>query len=111
MAKRKTIKCSKCDRKFSMAAHLARHLGTIHKRKANKRVAKKRTVSAKPKRKPGRPKTSAKKKAQRTRAKRVVARGRGTEGIGGIVADLRAYRNELESKLARVREALRTLGE
>ncbi len=27
---KKKFKCSKCDRSFSMAAHLARHMGTLH---------------------------------------------------------------------------------
>ena len=42
MAKRRRFKCAKCDRKFSMAAHLARHMSTIHaskKIKATKPVA------------------------------------------------------------------------
>ena len=30
MAKQKRIKCSKCDRRFSMQAHLARHMNTKH---------------------------------------------------------------------------------
>jgi hypothetical protein len=30
MAKQKRIKCSKCDRRFSMPAHLARHMNTLH---------------------------------------------------------------------------------
>jgi len=30
MAKQKRIKCSKCDRRFSMQAHLARHMNTMH---------------------------------------------------------------------------------
>jgi len=30
MAKQKTLKCSKCDRRFSMPAHLARHMNTMH---------------------------------------------------------------------------------
>lgn len=30
MAKRKTLKCPKCERRFSMRAHLARHLSTTH---------------------------------------------------------------------------------
>ncbi len=100
MAKRRTLKCSKCDRRFSMAAHLARHMNTIHK--------KKRAASAK--RKPGRPKGTAKKQVQRTRAKRVVARRSREHGVSRIFADLRAYRNELETKLRSVRKAMKALG-
>ena len=45
---KKKFKCSKCDRSFSMAAHLARHMSTLHaspkarKAKAAKAAAKKR---------------------------------------------------------------------
>jgi hypothetical protein len=30
MAKQKRLKCSMCDRRFSMPAHLARHMNTAH---------------------------------------------------------------------------------
>ena len=30
MAKQKRLKCSKCDRRFSMPAHLARHVKSAH---------------------------------------------------------------------------------
>ncbi len=59
---RKTFKCSKCDRSFKMAGHLARHLSATHgakkKRKTKtakraKRRGKKRTMK-----KAGRPKGS-----------------------------------------------------
>jgi uncharacterized C2H2 Zn-finger protein len=30
MAKQKRLKCSKCDRRFSMPAHLARHVNSAH---------------------------------------------------------------------------------
>ena len=49
---RKKFKCSKCDRSFSMAAHLARHVNTIHatgKRKANQRHGKKMLRLGRPK--------------------------------------------------------------
>jgi uncharacterized C2H2 Zn-finger protein len=39
MAKQKRLKCSKCDRRFSMPAHLARHVNSAHgsgKRKAGR---------------------------------------------------------------------------
>ena len=36
MAKQKTIKCPKCDRKFSMAAHLGRHVKSAHTPKAQR---------------------------------------------------------------------------
>src|SRR5262245_7360425 len=51
MALTKTIKCPKCNRKFSMPGHLARHMSAIHG------ISKKRKLksSAKRGRKPGRP--------------------------------------------------------
>ena len=55
---KKTFKCSKCDRSFSMAGHLGRHMsathGTKHRKKAVK-TAKRRSVRRKKKR-AGRPK-------------------------------------------------------
>ncbi len=40
---RKTFKCSKCDRSFKMAAHLARHASSAHgaKKKRKTKTAKK----------------------------------------------------------------------
>ena len=59
MAKRR-LKCPKCDRTFSMAAHLARHTSTAHATGARKALAKKRVTrgTAKTGRGPGRPKGS-----------------------------------------------------
>ena len=58
---KKTFKCSKCDRSFKMAGHLARHLSATHgakkKKKATakkaKRLGKKRAMK-----RAGRPKGS-----------------------------------------------------
>ena len=36
------FKCSKCDRSFSMAAHLGRHISTIHAAKTSKKTGKKK---------------------------------------------------------------------
>jgi len=33
----KTLKCPKCDRRFSLEAHVARHLNAMHGKKANTR--------------------------------------------------------------------------
>ena len=38
------FKCSKCDRTFSMAAHLARHTSTMHVSKAKKEAAKRKAA-------------------------------------------------------------------
>ncbi len=41
MMPRKVYKCSKCDRSFKMAAHLARHASSAHGAKKKTKVAKK----------------------------------------------------------------------
>ena len=60
---KKTFKCSKCDRSFKMAGHLARHLSATHGKKTKKKTktakkakrrGKKRTMK-----KAGRPKGSS----------------------------------------------------
>lgn len=58
MAKRKTIKCPKCDRKFSMQAHLTRHLSTHTRKKKTTKKAKRAGRRKKIARR-GRPKGSA----------------------------------------------------
>ncbi len=94
MAKGK-FQCSKCDRTFSMAAHLARHTSTIHATKARKKTAKKRTRKRKAKRKVGRPKGV--KKNVRRAARRPVARG-----TAGLIRQLQAHQRVLSAKHAEV---------
>ncbi len=56
---RKTFKCPKCDRSFSMAGHLGRHMSASHGRKKRKKAAKKakrRSAKRRKKRRAGRPK-------------------------------------------------------
>ena len=43
-AKARKFKCSKCDRTFSMAAHLARHQNTTHGAKPKRKIARKKTA-------------------------------------------------------------------
>ena len=84
MAKQRRFKCSKCDRKFSMAAHLARHMSTLH---ASKKVkATKRASGA-------------------TRAKR----GTGSD-LGGVLGSLKAYRDRLADRVQAIDGALAALG-
>ena len=59
MAEKKSLKCPKCPRTFSMAAHLARHLSSTH-------ASAKKKVAAKKKRK-----AKAARKAKRAGAKRL----------------------------------------
>ena len=111
MAKR--LKCPKCKRTFSMAAHLARHVSAIHGKKASKKLAKKK--SRKGKRRVGRPKGVAKKVG---RPKSRVAKRRKVAGRGAaqLRSRTQAYRRELlakrgalDSQLKGVDRAIRAL--
>ena len=44
MAKRRRFKCGKCDRLFSMAAHLARHVNMTHASKTSVKRRQKKVV-------------------------------------------------------------------
>ena len=57
---KKTFKCSKCDRSFKMAGHLAWHMQSMHGAKKKTRVAKKAKRRGKKRtmKKAGRPKGS-----------------------------------------------------
>ena len=100
MAK-KTLKCPKCDRMFSMQAHLARHVSAAHskkKKKAKKKTAKRRkktaakrkkkkaakrakkTVVRRKKKQPGRKKRTSSSKKR----KKKVGRPRGSGGRRGL---------------------------
>ncbi len=58
---KKSFKCSKCDRSFKMAGHLARHLSATHGMKKKKKATAKKAIRRGKKRtmkKAGRPKGS-----------------------------------------------------
>ncbi len=58
---KKSFKCSKCDRSFKMAGHLARHLSATHGKKTKKKATAKKAKRRGKKRtmkKAGRPKGS-----------------------------------------------------
>ena len=87
---RKTLKCSKCGRKFSMAAHLARHMSASHGRK---------------------------KKARRAKTKHRVGRPPGAGSAPRALRELRAYvrkltahRGALDAQIAVVERALDAVG-
>jgi len=94
-------KCPKCDRTFSMAGHLGRHMNTIHASKAAKKARKKRA--------------SVKRTARRRRAVRRVRRprqvaarstlqGMALEELGQLITAARA---EARRKMAALRKALK----
>ena len=109
MAK-KVFKCSKCTRTFSMPAHLARHMNTIHGRKGKKKVAKK--VAKRPaKRKVGRPKKRRVAKAA-PKAARPAASGvaRIVSQMKAYVASLNAQRAALDAEIGVVTKAMAAMG-
>ncbi len=80
---RKKFKCPRCERRFSMAAHLARHVNAIHKR------AKKKAAKGKPKaRRAGRP----------TRTKN--GRRRTNPNVAGLLSQVEAHHAELVAQRA-----------
>jgi hypothetical protein len=86
---RKPFKCSKCDRSFSMAAHLARHRNTMH-------APGRRAASAK----------KAKARATQQMANRLGVR-RGSSNLQGMSLDdlmnlIDAARAEARQRLAEV---------
>ncbi len=121
----KKLKCPKCERKFSMPAHLARHVSSIHgkkKRKKGKGVAKKRakkTAKKKPpkgKRRVGRPKGVAKKKVGRPKGSGTVRGKASGPGVAQLLLKMRecyhellAKRRALDSQLKALARAMKTL--
>jgi hypothetical protein len=92
----KKFKCPKCDRSFSMPAHLARHLNTIHgKKKGKKKVARKKRPKAKAKRKVRRPKRAAKKKVGRPRGRTAGRRKTAGTATSRLLSKMAAHRRGL----------------
>lgn len=81
---RKKFKCSRCDRSFSMAAHLARHMNTLHAPKG----AHRRPVG----RPPGRVAAS-------------------TGGAAHLVGGMQQYRDELMTNRDQIDRELSALGD
>ena len=80
---RKKFKCPKCDRSFSMAAHLARHTSTIH---GTKRKAKKAS-----KRKAGRRKKGSRRMGPPTSVERKFGvRNMSLDELGNLISAARA---------------------
>jgi hypothetical protein len=87
MARAKTgkFKCSKCDRTFSMAAHLARHQSTIHGAKSRKTSAKRRVA----------------KRAGRKMARRAMKRAPQSQAAP-LLQQMQAYHKDLLAQRAQV---------
>lgn len=112
---RATLKCSKCSRKFGMAAHLARHMSAIH------HVASARpNAAAKAKktgRRPGRPKGVRSKvavHAKRGNGRRIQFAG---DGPARVLHEMQAYHSalmtehtSLQARMDALTNAMATLG-
>jgi len=48
MALRKTLKCPKCNRRFSMPGHLARHMNALHSGAGGKKRGRHRKMQGRP---------------------------------------------------------------
>lgn len=89
----KSFKCTKCNRTFSMAAHLARHMNTIHGAKKGKRPTARK--AKKVGRRVGRPK-GVRARAVARRRPRVRRAARSVAGVSArLLSDMRAYHGEL----------------
>ena len=89
---RKVYKCSKCDRSFKMAAHLARHVSSAHGAKKKTKIAKrgkKRTMK-----KGGRPKGAVSRFGLKT-----MSLERLTELIGAARTEARRRLTDLEESI------------
>jgi len=84
-------KCSRCDRTFSMPAHLARHRNTIHGMGARKKKTKGKV---------GRPKATSAKRLGRPKVR--VARTGATTGLGTprFIGEMKAYQDALLTQRA-----------
>ena len=99
----KSFKCKKCDRKFAMAAHLGRHMATIHGSGGARRKVVKPNSS---------PRRSVMANATRV-SRNVVSAGHTDQLVSDMQtlhADLTAQRASLDAQLDAVADAMRVLG-
>ena len=106
------FKCEKCDRTFAMAAHLGRHMSTIHG--AAKKAGK---SGPKAKRGPGRPKGSGRKVGRPAGATASAKTSAFHDDGARVLNEMASYQNylsaqreSLDAKIDAVAEAMRALG-
>ncbi len=87
---RAKFKCARCGRKFSMAAHLARHKSAKHGWKSKR----KKTVRSKA------PKAGKRGGAGRRRAVGVAGAGAAAGGAAHLIGEMQTYHGELTSRRA-----------
>lgn len=108
---RKAFKCNKCDRSFSMAAHLARHQSTIHASKQNaSRKASAKTARV------GRPR-GRRTTASRSPIRVATSSRMGDEGAVRLISEMEAYhrnltdrRMSLENEIEAIAAAMQMMG-
>jgi len=104
MAK-KGFKCSKCDKAFSMAAHLGRHMSTIH-------ASPEQKAAAKQKRKAKKGKKTGKATPAKTAAAKPIGHPKGIASRLGLQAMridqlaelIQAARTETRRRIAQIQE-------
>ena len=101
-----SFKCPKCERSFSMAAHLARHTNTIHGPRRGPKPMARRGPGRPRKRRVGRPKGS--------RSYAHAATGDGATQLlsqmQSYYSDLTARRASLEAQIAGMESAINIMG-
>lgn len=88
-----SFECPKCDRTFSMAAHLARHMNTIHRAKAGRIPPKKKVAKAKTR--AGRTKGTGIRQAGRPKQDAARSRWPLVEGSARLLSEIQTYHDEL----------------
>ena len=108
---RKRFKCSKCDRSFSMAAHLARHMNSTHASPQKKAAAKRKKKAKRPKVAKKLGKAKKVKKAKRKtagRPKGAAARlGLRNMTLEQLMAVIAAARAEARRKISELKASVR----
>ncbi len=112
---RATLKCSKCNRKFGMAAHLARHMSAIHRAPGTKLRAG--ATAKKTGRRPGRPKGVRSKVTAQSKpgnGRRIQFAG---DGPARVLREMQAYHGalmaehtSLQARMDALTNAMATLG-
>jgi len=88
-----SFKCPKCDRSFIMAAHLGRHINTIHGSRKKPKPASKRTPARSRRSRIDRPKGS------RTMSPSFARAGAATgEGVTRLLSQMQSYYSELTER-------------
>ena len=93
---KKTFKCSKCDRSFSMAGHLGRHMSATHGRKKRKKQTRKATK-----------RSGRRRKKRAGRPKGVASRlGLGSMSLEQLTQVIVAARTQARRKLVALEETI-----